>query len=345
MEDQPCPFALVRVSSGDKDVTAHLAKCPDLQQERKHVFPGEVGNAELDDDAFIASFTLPSIQNKFETLRALNPFPCDSRIDFFEEEHYYEIDQVRAPRSVTSIVHQFETPFDAEAVIKKMKLGQNWETKRMEYCTSDDEEMSDVEIKARWARIAEIARKRGTHMHWIIEMFCNGAVIHGPFPTEFKLFMEFYESFMVTRSIIPVRTEMSIFHCGLICAGQIDLLAKYNGTEDYVIIDWKRSKEIKEFAYGRTLATPFNHLPHTNLSAYTLQLNIYRYILQTEYGLRVIGLYLGVFHPNQTAPRVVAIPLLDIDMELLVKHEITTHNCSFPVPFEHAPFRVDRYKA
>ena len=299
----------------------------------------------MDDEAFIASFILPGTQNKFETLRVLNPFPRDSRIDFFEEEHYYEIDGVRAPRSVTSMIHQFETPFDAEVVIKKMKLGPNWETKRMEYCTSDAEEMSDLEIKAKWARVAEIASKRGTHMHWMIEMFLNGAVMHGPFPTEFKMFLEFYETFISARDIIPVRTEMSVFHCGLICAGQIDLLARYSGTQDYVIIDWKRSKNIREFAYGRTLAAPFQHLPQANLATYTLQLNIYRYVLQTEYGLRVVALYLGVFHPDQAAPRLVDIPIWDNEMELLVQHEITVHNCSYPMPSEHAPFRADRYQA
>ena len=75
MENQPRSFAFVRVHNGDTDVTVHLAECPDPQQERKQVFPGEVGDAGLDDEAFIASFILPGTQNKFETLRVLNPFP------------------------------------------------------------------------------------------------------------------------------------------------------------------------------------------------------------------------------------------------------------------------------
>ena len=98
------------------------------------------------------------------------------------------------------------------------------------------------DMRCNRCEIPEDVRK---NKDWLIEMFLNGAVIHGPFSVEFDLFLEFYQRTMYSRRLIPVRTEMSIFHCGLICAGQVDLLAKYEDTSEYVIIDWKRCKQIQ----------------------------------------------------------------------------------------------------
>ena len=71
----------------------------------------------------------------------------------------------------------------------------------------------------------------------MIEMFLNEAIIHGPLPIEFTLFFNSYKTFFIDHQIIPVRTEITIFHCGLLCAGQLDLLAKYEGTDNYIIFD------------------------------------------------------------------------------------------------------------
>ena len=55
--------------------------------------------------------------------------------------------------------------------IKKMKAGANWESKRIEFMINDEEDMTDDEIKQKWASAADVASKRGTYMHWLIEMF------------------------------------------------------------------------------------------------------------------------------------------------------------------------------
>ena len=54
---------------------------------RKLVFNGEIGDWRLDDDAFVASFTLPNAKDKFDMLALRNPFSRDSRIVFIENTH------------------------------------------------------------------------------------------------------------------------------------------------------------------------------------------------------------------------------------------------------------------
>ena len=70
---------------------------------------------------------------------------------------------------------------------------------------------------------------------------------------------------------------------------------------------------------------------------YCLQLNIYAHILETEYGFRVSGMFLGVVHPT-TAPRVLEVPRLNSEINVLVEHEKACGRATEPTPGERAPF-------
>jgi hypothetical protein len=41
-----------------------------------------------------------------------------------------------------------------------------------------------------------------------------------------------------------------------------------------------------------------SHLPDSNYWHYTLQLNIYRWFLETFYGLKISDMYIMIFHPD-----------------------------------------------
>ena len=309
---------------------------------RKHVFNGEVGDWQLDDGNFLATFSLPGKDNKFDLLQDIHTFERDKRVVFHEKAHEYVIDgHTVAPRSVTKIVHQFEIPFDAPKVIDKMKKGRNWATKRKDYLWPDGTEMTKDEIIKKWAKNGDVSSSRGTLMHWQCEMFANGAVLHGPFSTEFGYFLEFYERYLLPKGLIPVRTEFSIFHTGLAAAGQIDVLLKYYDTDKYVIADYKRSKEIKRTNPYQQLLPPFDHLASTNLNTYTMQLLMYRYILQTEYAIKVDELLLVVLHENNEAPIIESLPLWDDEVERMIKYEVEHRNTQAPDAAADAPFRID----
>ena len=337
-------LALVREEVQIDGKTVHLAMLRDALtwRERKEVRNGEVGDWQKDDDAFLASFVLPGAANKFDILQTLNPFPRDGRIEFFEEGHKYVIDGATCvPRSVTGLVHQFEVPFDADGTIGKMRKGSNWNLKKKDYTKPNGEIMTDAEIKDKWDKNRDVSSRRGTLMHWQIEMFLNGAKIFGPFSTEFGYFLNFYQKFMLEKGLEAVRTEFSVFHSGLVCAGQIDLLARYAGTKSYVILDWKRSKEIRTSNRFQRLKAPLRHLDQTNLETYSLQLNMYRYILQTEYDVAVEEMYLVVLHENNEAPFVKSVRTMDDEIDLIVKYEQETRHAGNPTSGAAAPFVVE----
>ena len=71
--------------------------------------------------------------------------------------------------------------------------------------------------------------------------------------------------------------------------GTIDLLLLDKKTGIYNIMDWKTSKRIDSKAYrnkkGNHLVTA--NIDDCNFNHYALQLSLYRYILETYYGLNI----------------------------------------------------------
>ena len=59
---------------------------------------------------------------------------------------------------------------------------------------------------------------------------------------------------------------------------------------------WKNIK--KDNRYQSSITPCIEHLPDTNFWHYSLQLNTYKYILEKNYGERVVGMYLVCLHPN-----------------------------------------------
>lgn len=302
---------------------------------------GHVGDWRLPDEQFLANFRLPGPQDKPGHLERLNPFPRDSRIIFDEEKHMYTIDGcITAPRSVTQIIHEYSEEFDAPSAVKTMRNGANWARKKKDYMRHDGTEMSDEEIIAKWNLNGKTQSARGTLLHFQIEQHINGSIVEEPHSPEFKMYLKFREDFMRARGLVPLRTELSLIHCGLRLAGQADLLCTEEGTGDVVIIDWKRSKDVttQNRRFVRRMKDPLSHLWDTKYSHYCLQLNIYRYVLESEYGLRVGGMYLAIFHPTASGGECVGVPRLEREIALIVEREKSLNGASDPIPGESAPF-------
>lgn len=83
-------------------------------------------------------------------------------------------------------------------------------------------------------------------------------------------------------------------------AGTVDFVGqKRDGS--YVIVDWKTSKKLLdqwEKAYGRKAYYPIEQVDDCEKSKYTLQLNLYKYILEHVYGLRVSSMIIASFQQN-----------------------------------------------
>jgi len=271
---------------------------------------------QLSDDELLATWKpLPRVIE----LQDQHPFPRESRILFREHDHKYCVDGgTLVPRSVTGLLHGYSSPFDPVRSLAAMKRGRHWKAKRSEM----DEQghgTSDAEILERWSKNGNVQSRRGQLLHHHAELLMNGVEIPEPHSPEFKQVRAIFQALLL-RGMTPHRTELCIFHCGLRVAGQIDALF-LDGDWKLVIVDWKRVRNLRTESFD-PLRYPLEQLPDCNYWIYSLQLNLYRYIVETEYAHNVSGMFLAVVHPDQPLPRLIEVPRLKQEMIALHEYEI-----------------------
>lgn len=252
----------------------------------------------------------------------------DERISFIEETHVYLIDNVHDKEyySVTQFVHQFIQHFDADHIINKMMISPKW--KESKYYNKTKEA-----ILEEWDTLRDTAAKLGTQMHLAIEQFYNVMIDplsieqnqQDPETTstiEYNYFLNFYKNH---NHLLPLRTEWRIFDEVYKIAGSIDMVFQDptdSSGKSICIYDWKRSKEIKEKNWFQKCLPPLSHLDDCNYNHYSLQLNVYKFIIERNYGLRVTQLAIVVMHPNNANYIKIDIPVLDYEIECIMAHRL-----------------------
>jgi hypothetical protein len=154
-------------------------------------------------------------------------------------------------------------------------------------------------------------------MHLGIEQYLNGAediiVPEVKASPEWKQFMNFWAK--EGPDLEPYRTEWEVWSKEHLLCGSIDMVFRRKSNGKFLIYDWKRSKAIKtENTYQKGLA-PLDHLDDCNYWHYTLQLNVYRWILENLYGMEIEGMALIVLHPDNTNYRRIKLNRLEDEVE------------------------------
>lgn len=236
-------------------------------------------------------------------LKVINAHERDKFIVFDEKPHVYYInDSCEGIISVTTFIHDFFPKFDAQLVISKMMKSAKWSSSKY-FGMSKEEIMQD------WEDGKNLAAHKGTIMHRDIELFWNGEdVVNGS--KEFAHFLKFREDFPYLK---PYRTEWEVYDEDLFLAGSIDMLFE-DEQGGLVIYDWKRSRDIREENVWEGGLYPVSHLPHANYWHYSLQLNIYKVILERKYGKKVNGMFLLWLHPSNES--YIRLEVRDLDQEV-----------------------------
>jgi len=255
----------------------------------------------------------------WQRLAVKHKHPRDDRITFDEASHTYTIDGSREGwTSCTQFIGGFHEHFDPDTVIRKMMSGRNWRDSKYYGMTPE-------QIKKQWSDSGTDASAAGTKMHLDIEHYYNAEPIGNlagddwsPTPgPEWDYFQAFEATWCTPRGFVPFRTEWLVFKEDIKLAGSIDMIYKKpDGT--LAIYDWKRAKDIKFENKYQKMTAPLDHLPDTNYWHYSLQLNIYRRILQELYDVTVSELALVVLHPNQTTYKVVRLNMMDEEVESMM---------------------------
>ena len=245
-------------------------------------------------------------------LHVLNKHPRDIYIVFEEIAHKYTVKGDSNYTSVTTFIKKFFNEFNADAVISKMQRFGSFAKK---YGSKTAQEVKDE-----WKNAGLKASTRGTALHKYIENFYNG--IDEPVDElNYEIDM-FYDFVRQTRALTPYRTEWYIWDEKHKIAGSIDMLFRPNPIQYpnvVAIYDWKCSKEIKSVNRYEKGRSPIEHLDDCNKNHYSLQLNLYKYILETNYNLSVAEMYLVIIHQNRESFGLIPIADMQKEIRLMLK--------------------------
>lgn len=265
-------------------------------------------------------------------LKTHNSHPRDAFIQFFEEDHRYSIltDLDTKYTSVTTWIHGHFPQFDANGVIEKMMKGKSWKLGHKYWGMTPDQ------IKALWNTNRDAVAGAGTSLHFEIECFYNCTTLDYPY-CHLDLYRNYKKSSSIERSLEwqyfiefvkdhpelkPYRTEWTVYNEDHQIAGSIDMVFE-NPDGTLAIYDWKRSKAITRInAFNQfALSVPVCHMPDSNFWHYALQLNTYKFLLESNYGVTVTGLYLVRLHPEaeEKSYELITLPTLSAEIAELME--------------------------
>ena len=292
-------------------------------------------------------------------LASQNPHPRDKYIHFDEGPHKYTIQGIDGVTpeteftSVTTWIHQHFEHFDAKKVIASMMRNQkkwNDPVANAKYYGKTSDEIEEM-----WASAGQDAAAKGTAMHYKIECFYNTPppatdatpppatdTTPPPDTTDLQYFMNFHNEHIASpiATLRPYRTEWTVFHEEARIAGSIDMVyeivdptataaspatdASPATATTLAIYDWKRCREITKTNRANKFAThpAIEHIPDTNYWHYALQLNLYKYILQSKYDKKITDLYIIVLHPEGQNYQRIKLPDLQSEVADLITERI-----------------------
>jgi hypothetical protein len=152
-----------------------------------------------------------------------------------------------------------------------------------------------LEIREIW----ENDRNLGINMHKTIENYLNGDSLSDDElnSKEFKMFKQFENDHINTS--LPLISEFRIFDKDLEMAGTIDMIYKLN-EKNVILYDWKRINDLKKSnVYQSGIVDATKNCPDDDYTKYSIQLWLYKYILEKNYSVIVDKMYLLLLHPTQ----------------------------------------------
>jgi ATP-dependent exoDNAse (exonuclease V) beta subunit len=205
-------------------------------------------------------------------------------LHFDEASHTYTYDG-RKLVSVTQFLGRFFEIFDGPAVARRVVTKPN-----SKYFGRDPDE-----LVAEWDANGRRARELGSLLHSNIQQHLVDGEMRGEISDEFPHF----EAFIAGKDWRPLMVEEQVYCTEVGIAGTVDAVFE-DSRGDVVICDWKRAKKMKFDNRWQKAKPPIQHLDDCDLSKYSLQLSLYRYLLRERLQDRNVSLLLVNFTDRYT---------------------------------------------
>lgn len=252
-----------------------------------------------------------AMQDKMASFTDAGLYEQDLYIDFEPEAHVYTYKGGVQLLPVSSLIAYFFEHFDAQAAARRL-----WERKGIPI----------EESLAKWEKIGKMASEVGTFVHEQTENYFRDGTFNTDYAFEYAGVIEqisvekekqHFLKFVNDYKISPYRQEWPVFDLKLNIAGTIDMICK-EADGEFTIYDWKRSGKVVN-ALGQPIVEAFGGkrgfngitLPDTAFYHYCMQQNLYRYMLESNYGIHIKAMNLVVLCPDYPTYYVAPVPKMD----------------------------------
>lgn len=293
-------------------------------------FEEEEQNIEIENDN--ENNTERNIDISYKTLNEKHPHERDQYITKNEAEHAYYVNGKKISISSTKFKSLFFPAFDGHKLVRSMfqrsgVVGRVYKAKTK----SPYDGMTANEIIQSW----DDNKDNGTEFHHCMELLLNenmNVIEYTKVKIENKLneyarernYEKSHLKFnhvsnvvhkMFKRGWVPYRVEWTIYDEQSDIAGTIDAVFEREGykSTEYAIIDWKTVKSVNSLQgnWGKMCKYPFKNLKANKESEYTIQINLYRHILEKYYGIKITSMVAACI--SDTKYVLVNIPRVDLE--------------------------------
>lgn len=205
-------------------------------------------------------------------------------VDFDEKLHKYTNNSGREFISVTTLIGGFKDNFQTNVEAKKCEIrGKENDSYKYSGMTAD-------EIKIKWNKICNEALKKGNKYHSLkeLEILYSGQRLNKSLNGSNLLFhgyQKYIDLYELEEGI--TYPELRIYWNDLEIAGHIDVVKVDYGNIIH-IKDYKTNRKplVKKGYKGKTMNKPLDFLQDCSYIHYSLQLNLYGWVLE-QYGYKV----------------------------------------------------------
>jgi ATP-dependent DNA helicase PIF1 len=238
----------------------------------------------------------------------------DKRITFHPPSHTYFVDNSSKDMiSATTLINSFFEAFNADEAIENIMRSDKYNDPDYKYYQKSPED-----IRVMW----NSRRDLGTDLHASIEAFLNQeSVSHTS--KEYAHFLSFHE----TCGQEAYRTEWKIFSEIHKISGAIDAVY-INNDGTFTLYDWKRSPVSSDnFKFAKS---PLNHLYDNKYVKYSLQLNLYREILERYYDIKIRDMFIIELLEENPSYKKIPVNRMEKEMDDILGYRLNVLNKTIP---------------
>jgi len=223
-------------------------------------------------------------------------FTSFNEVTFHDEPHKYYVDGKELV-SVTTLIHRYQEEFDEDY----------WsDYKANEYT------LTQREVLRAWEFINKKGTMKGSAIHDYAErLFLNKIFPYpkqqildefgfDPVLPEYEITKKHVDNFYndIQGKLIPIRTEMIIYDRESLIGGMLDILFYNVKMKQFQIWDWKTNKKFDKEMKSRHFHDELFMLEDSDLEIYSLQLAMYKMIIEKNTGIKLGKSYIVWFSHN-----------------------------------------------